>query len=269
MQPYLKQSVLLAGAAAAALWFAGCAATAPKTQTEAILPEIDVVQVKENSEEALKVAQETKLDVEVLNNKLTEIDNKLVSLSEDVSSVSTAKIEEIENRLALLVEAFKDLQTQVNTLQNSPVVRSSAPRAAGPATFSPASAASVLSGGSEYDSYQNALRTFNSRNYEQAQKLLADIIKQYPTGNYADNCWYWSGECSYAQGDWAKAVTLFQKVFDFKNSTKADDAQLKLGMCYMKMGQIALARTEFKKLVERYPGSEYVPRAQKFLSELK
>jgi TolA-binding protein len=62
---------------------------------------------------------------------------------------------------------------------------------------------------------------------------------------------------------------MFQKVFDFKNSSKADDAELKIGMSYMKMGQIALAKTEFKKLIDRYPGSEYVPRAQKFFSELK
>jgi tol-pal system protein YbgF len=266
-------SKLMAGIVAAALFLiGGCAGTAPKTQTEAILPEIDVVQVKENSEEALKIAQETKLDVEVINNKLTENDNKIISLSEDVSSISLAKIEEIENRLALLVEAFKDLQAQVTALQNAPVVR--APAAgkaapAGPATFSPSSASNALTGGSEYDAYQNALKVFNSRNYEQAQKLFSDIIKQYPAGTFTDNCWYWSGECSYAQLDWAKAISMFQKVFEFKNSSKADDAQLKTGMCYMKMGQTALAKEEFKKLVERYPGSEYVPRAQKYLAEIK
>jgi tol-pal system protein YbgF len=267
----MKQlSKMLFCGVAAALLYAGCAGTVPKTQADAILPEIDVVQVKENSEEALKIAQESKLDVEVINNKLTEVDNKLVSLSEDVSSISLAKIEEIENRLALLVEAFKDLQAQVVALQNAPVIRAPAkPLLQGPATFSPSSASAALSGGSEYDAYQNALRVFNSRNYEQAEKLFVDIIKQFPLGAYADNCWYWSGECNYARMDWAKAIAMFQKVFEFKNSTKADDAQLKLGMCYLKMGQTALSKAEFKKLIERYPGSEYTPRAQKYLSEIK
>jgi tol-pal system protein YbgF len=253
-----------------ALLLFGCAASAPKPVAEAILPEIDVVQVKENSEEALKVSQETKLDVEVINNKLTEIDNKLVTLGEDVSSVSVAKIEEIENRLSLLVEAFKDLQAQVTALQNAPAVRSVArPAATGPATFSPSAAAGALTASTEYDSYQNALKVFNARNYEKAQQLFADIVKQYPSGTYADNCVYWGGECSYAQNDFAKAVAQFTKVFDYKNSSKADDAQLKIGMCYMKMGQSALAKAEFKKLVDRYPASEYVPRAQKYLSEIK
>jgi tol-pal system protein YbgF len=255
-------------ASTAALLTFGCAGTAPKPTAEAILPEIDVVQVKENSEEALKISQETKLDVEVISNKLTEIDNKLVSLTEDVSSVSVAKIEEIENRLSLLVEAFKDLQAQVAALQNAPV-RPAKAAASCPATFSPAAAAGALTANTEYDSYQNALRVFNARNYEKAAQLFSDIIKQFPTGTFVDNCWYWSGECSYARNDYAKAIANFNKVFDFKNSSKADDAQLKVGMCYMKMGQSALAKAEFKKLVERYPASEYVSRAQKYLSEIK
>jgi tol-pal system protein YbgF len=245
-----------------------CAGTAPKVQTETILPEIDVVQVKENSEEAIKIAQETKLDIEVVNNKLTEVDNKLVVLSEDVSNVSVAKIEEIENRLALLVEAFKDLQAQVTALQNAPVVRAAQPGKTGPATFSPAAGASVLPTTPEYSAYQNALQVFNARNYAQATQLFADVVKQFPAGTYADNCWYWSGECAYAQNDFAKAIAGFTKVFEFKNSSKADDAQLKIAMCYMKMGQTALAKTEFKKLIDRYPASEYVPRAQKYLSEI-
>jgi tol-pal system protein YbgF len=257
-------------ASLAGLVLFGCAATVPKPAAEAILPEIDVVQVKENSEEALKISQETKLDVEVINNKLTEIDNKLVTLTEDVSSVSVAKIEEIENRLSLLVEAFKDMQAQVTALQNAPAVRpASKPAVTGPATFSPTTAAGAITSNTEYDSYQNALRVFNARNYDKALQLFSDIIKQYPSGTYTDNCWYWSGECCYAQNDFAKAVAQFNKVFDFKNSSKADDAQLKIGMCYMKMGQSALAKTEFKKLIDRYPASEYVPRAQKYLSEIK
>jgi tol-pal system protein YbgF len=245
--------------------FINCAATTPKTKTDVILPEIDVIQVKENSEEALKIAQETKLDVDVIQNKLIEIDNKLISLSEDVSSISVAKIEEIENRLSLLVEAFKDLKTEIENIKNSPYPSKTSK---GVATFSPTTA-NIISGGPEYETYQNALRVFNSRNYQEAQKLFMDIIKQYPSGMYLDNSWYWAGECSYAMQDFAKAISLFQKVFDFPSSSKADDAQLKIALCYLKMGQNALAKTEFKKLIERYPASEHISKAQKYLSEIK
>jgi tol-pal system protein YbgF len=260
---HFKKTIALLSAAC----LIGCAGTArtPKPASEAILPEIDVIQVKENSEEALKLAQETKLDADVLNNKVAELDNKIVGLSEDVSNVSLAKIEEIENRLSLLIEAFKDLQAQVTALQNAPAPKYAAKPAAPPppALFSPAGTSP------EYESYQTALRAFNARNYEAALKLFADIIKQFPSGAYGDNCQYWSGECFYAQRDWANAVASFKRVFDYKNSAKADDAQLKIGMAYMRMGQTALAKTELKTLIDRYPASEYVTRAKKYLSEIK
>ena len=268
----LKNTLILIGTAGILWLLTGCAGTArtSKPGSEAILPEIDVIQVKENSEEALKLAQETKLDADVLNSKVTEIDNKLVGLSEDVSSVSLAKIEEIENRLSLLIEAFKDLQAQVTAIQNAPAPKYAKPASSsGPATFSPSGASSILSNSPEYDSYQNALRAFNGRNYDAALKLFSEMLKQFPQGSYADNSRYWSGECYYALRDFANAIASFKKVFEFKNSSKADAAQLKIGMSYLKMGQAALAKTELKTLIDRYPASEYVSRAKKYLSEIK
>jgi tol-pal system protein YbgF len=245
--------------------FAGCAGSMKQVENEALLPEIDVVQVKENSDEALKLAQEAKLDVDVLSTKLTEIDNKIVMLSDEISSVSSAKIEELENRLALLVEAYKDLQAQVRALEATPRTA----KAKVDPTFAPSSASGILAASTEYESYQNGLRSFNARNYEQAVKIFNDVIKQYPSGSYTDNSHYWIGECHYAQGDFASAIASFQKVLSFENSSKADDAQLKTGMSYLKMGQTGPARTELKRLIDRYPSSEYIPRAKKYLDEMK
>jgi tol-pal system protein YbgF len=249
----------------------GCAGSMKQIENEALLPEIDVIQVKENSDEALKLAQEAKLDVEVLSNKITDIDNKLIVLSEEISSVSAAKIEEIENRLSYLVEAFKDLQAQIKVLETMPVYTPKTPVKPvqkGDPTFSPSSAADLITT-PEYDVYQTALRTFNNRQYDQAIKLFNDMLNQYPTGQYADNACYWKGECFYAIADFASAIASFKKVSEFKDSPKADDAQLKIGLSFLKMGQQGPAVEELKKLVDRYPGSEYVTRAKKYLDEIK
>jgi tol-pal system protein YbgF len=252
---------------AGVMFLIGCAASKQQMNNEALLPEIDVIQVKEQSDEALKLAQEAKLDVEVVTNKLTETDNRLILLSEEVSSVSIAKIEEIENRLSLLVEAYKDLQAQVTAIEAQPL-RAPVKKKPAVATFSPSSAAPLLGSG-EYDIYQNALRTFNSRSYDKAIAMFTDLIKQYPEGEYADNARFWIGECYYALGDYASGVASFTHVFDFKNSAKADDAQFKIGLSYLKMGQPAMAKDELKKLIDRYPASEYVERAQKYLAEIR
>ena len=261
-----KCAVLTTFAAAAAV-ITGCAGSASQLETEALLPEIDVIQVKENSDEALKLAQEAKLDVDVLSAKVTEIDNKIILLSEEISSVSGAKIEELESRLALLVEAYKDLAAQVQALETAPL--RSAKKSSGPGpTFSPTSATAVISS-PEYDLYQRGLQVYNTRRYDDAIEIFSDLLQQYPSGKYQDNSQYWIGECYYAKGEFAQAISSFKTVLSYQKSAKADDAQLKIGLCYLKMGQPGAAKAELKTLIDRYPASEYVPRAEKYLSDLK
>jgi tol-pal system protein YbgF len=256
------------GLVAASVLCIGCAATRPPaTGNEALLPEIDVVQVKEQSDEALKLAQEAKLDVEVVTNKLTETDNRIIQLSEEVSSVSIAKIEELENRLSLLVEAYKDLQSQVAAIEAMPA-RTPPKKAPQQATFSPSAAAPLL-GSPEYELYQTGIRTFQNRVYDKSIEIFNEVIKQYPKGEYSDNARYWIGECYYALGDYASGVTSFTHVFDFPNSSKADDAQFKIGLSYLKMGQSGMAKEELRKLIDRFPASEYVERTKKYLAEIK
>lgn len=264
------QFVCVFAVAALAAVLGGCAAPLNNLESDALLPEIDVVQVKENSDEALKIAQEAKLELEVINTKLTEIDNKLILLEEEASSVSIAKIEELENRMALLVEAYKDLQAQISALEVLPQVKVNKAKPAGSrsATFSP-TASSILPTSKEYDTYSAALRVFNGRNYDKSLKMFQQTLEAYPQGTYADNCVYWSGECYYAMGDFASAIAAFEKVSSYPKTNKADDAQLKVGLCYLKMGQYGPAKTAFKTLIDRYPASEYVPRAKTYLAEMK
>ncbi|MBD3421136.1 MAG: tetratricopeptide repeat protein [Chitinivibrionales bacterium] len=248
-----------------------CAATTPPAPGETMLPEIDVIQVKENSDEALRLAQESKLEVEVVNTKLTELDNKLVMLNDEISSVSLAKIEELENRLSLLIEAYKDLQAQINALEVMPRVRvnkDKSPRKAGPPSFSPSAASAVLPTTPEYNAYESARNAYNAGNIKLSLKLFNEVLAQYPSGKYVDNCHYWIGECHYASGDYAKAIVAFKKVRTFQGSSKSDDAQFKLGRTYYQMGQKASAKKELQKLIDRYPGSEYVKRAKKFLAQM-
>ncbi len=260
-----KTKLFLLGLAAVLL--VGCAGSVQQIHNEALLPEIDVIQVKENSDEALKLAQEAKLDVNVLSTKITELDNKILLLSEEISSVSSAKIEELENRLALLVEAYKDLHAQIQAIEAMPLRVSQKTQKNTSATFSPASAISLVSS-PEYDLYQQALQVFSKKQYDEASALLNDLLKHYPSGQYASNAYYWIGECNYSINDFASAIKAFKKVLTFKHSQKRDDAQNKIALSFLKMGQSVEAKAEFKKLVERYPASEFVPRAKQYLKEI-
>mgnify|MGYP001430492795 FL=1 len=90
-----------------------------------------------------------------------------------------------------------------------------------------------------------------------------------PAGDLADNAQYWLGECEYARRDFQAALAAFQKVFLFAKTEKEDDAQLKLGLCYLQLGDRDSAMIEFKRLVVDYPESEYVVRAEELLGGIR
>lgn len=262
----------------AATVFTGCAKTLPPPQGNALLPEIDIVQVKDNSDEALKTSQEAKLDVEALNAKVVELDNQISILSDDLSSVSVAKIEEIENRVALLYEEVKLLQKAIEggalrgKLENGKKRKTLA-------TFKPAkpknaaekeidnTKASIKRG--DYESYQRALKLYNKKDYNKAIEEFKKLLESSPKGTYADNCTYWIGECYYMINDFAQAIGWYKKVFNYTDTEKSDDAQFKLAKSYTRMGENSQAVYEYENLLSMYPASEYVARAKKDLDKLK
>ncbi len=83
----------------------------------------------------------------------------------------------------------------------------------------------------------------------------------------AGNCQYWISEVYYALTDYNRSIKEFEKVSSFPGTNKSDDAQFKMGLCYMNIGQIEKAKKEFTNLLEFYPNSEYYKRAQDYLSQ--
>ena len=93
------------------------------------------------------------------------------------------------------------------------------------------------------------------------------LIHANKNHDLADNCQYWIGEVYYALNDYKRSIIEFEKVYSFSGTNKADDAQFKIGFCYMNIGQVDRARQEFNNLMEFYPNSEYYSRAQDYLKQ--
>ncbi len=122
--------------------------------------------------------------------------------------------------------------------------------------------------GSFKGQYEQALNNYRTRNYRTAIQQFDVLLSQNATNTLVDNCQYWKGECYYALSDYNQAILEFQKVFMYGESNKIDDAQLKLGLCYLRLGDKQRSRTEFEKLISNYPDSEFVSRAQTYMSRL-
>lgn len=122
---------------------------------------------------------------------------------------------------------------------------------------------------SEYQNrYDEARAAFESRNYNRAISLFESLLASSANHSLSDNAQYWIGESHYALGQYNAAIIAFEKVFTFSKSNKKDDAQYKLGLCYLRKKENAKAQEEFSRLVTEYPKSEYVSRAQKKIASL-
>ena len=79
---------------------------------------------------------------------------------------------------------------------------------------------------------------------------------------------YWVGEVYYSLKNYKRSINEFENVFSFPGTNKADDAQYKLGLCYINIGNKVKAAEEFKRLVEYYPNSEYFKKSQQYINQL-
>ncbi len=116
--------------------------------------------------------------------------------------------------------------------------------------------------------YKQALDLFHNRQYQQAIQVFQQLVNQNPNHPLADNAQYWIGESYFALGQYQKAIIEFEKVFLFDQSNKNDYAQYKLGLCYYLLGNKQRARAEFQKLIDRYPRSELVAKARRYLQKI-
>jgi tol-pal system protein YbgF len=137
------------------------------------------------------------------------------------------------------------------------------------ATSSADRAAPAWKSDSYTERYQEALQAYRGRKFQDAIQKFEALLATDSKNNLADNCQYWIGEAYYDMTNYNQAILAFGKVFTFGNSNKDDSAQLKIGMCYLKMNDKTKAKEEFQKLVNDYPSSEYTGIAKRFIAQLE
>jgi tol-pal system protein YbgF len=283
---------------AAILLLAGCASAPKHRPGDPSLPEIDVLQLKENSDEALKLSQENKLELQSLGTKVRELETRISAIGDELANLPVAKLDELTQQMSLMTEQLRSLEDRLARTPAAPVKKEIATFA--PTSLDTASAKKAPAGegakpepeakaspepkaapaskkaprkppASEVEAqlYKKAFDLYYGRDYGKAISKFEELLGKFPASTYADNCHYWIGECQFSQGNFAKAVASFRKVFTFPETEKADDAQLKLGYCYLRLGDRKQAAEEFKKVVSLYPDSEYTERAKEELAKLE
>ena len=123
-------------------------------------------------------------------------------------------------------------------------------------------AAVGMSTSADVQHYEGAVSLAKERKFKEATDEFQALLDGGVKSDYADNCHYWIGLCSYGLHNYKAAIEHFQEVEKFKISEKKDDSQFMIAQSYERMGNRAQAQTEYRKFVEMYPNSEYLKRAQ-------
>ena len=180
------------------------------------------------------------------------------------------RVRQLEASNAQLRQALRVLQGQSRVLSarldSLPRHRAMPPRVAA-STSTPATTAAV--GKSDaFNMYQGALYYYRHEQYDRALVEFDRLLQKAPMSEWSDNAQYWKGECYYGLHKYQQALIEFTKVFAFNNTGKADDAQIKIANCHIKLGERDRALAALRKLIDEYPDSEYVPTARDKIKQL-
>jgi tol-pal system protein YbgF len=117
--------------------------------------------------------------------------------------------------------------------------------------------------------YQRAFGLFQKKEWGDAMLSFESFVRVYPSHEYADNAYYWMGECFYAQAEYALAIEEFQKIPElYPGGNKVPDALLKIGLAYQSMSNTKSAARIWRQLVDAYPQSEAAELGRQRLAKL-
>ncbi len=216
------------------------------TTTVAAQPDPTVQQqpqpeVQPQPQEATK---EEVLQQEIDALKTENIDlKKKYETSEQLNKNQSAKISDLEAALAAK-------NTKMIAAEPAPVKMSAKKSTPGTST------------NANVQAYESAVGLAKERKFNDAIKQLQSLLDGNVRDDYADNCHYWIGESYFQMKQYKNAIEHFKMVANYKFSEKKDDAQLMVAQSYEKIGNASQAKTEYQKLVDEYPTSEYVKRAK-------
>ncbi|MEC9346034.1 MAG: tol-pal system protein YbgF [Pseudomonadota bacterium] len=104
--------------------------------------------------------------------------------------------------------------------------------------------------------YDQAFALLQARKFDEAETAFATFMERHPEHELAGNAQYWLGETYYVRGRREQAAQAFLDGYQkYRNSSKAPDNLLKLGITLVDLNQVQDACAVFAELADRYPGA--------------
>lgn len=117
--------------------------------------------------------------------------------------------------------------------------------------------------------YIRSLNLLQNGNLDKAINAFKAFLNQYPSGDYADNAWYWLGSAYYVKGNTSDALSSFHTLLaKFPNSPKVPDALVKIGIINQDAHKAGPARSAFQRVINNYPDSNAASIAKQRLAKI-
>jgi tol-pal system protein YbgF len=231
---------------AAVILVAGCSTSGPARPATPAAPDVTLAQIQTSMTELLE-------RIDVLNHRMARLE---------------------EGPVAAAAAPLPPVATQQRAVQPAPQrlpeARPSAESRPRPASSPAAAEQPALVAAKLADDYRQALLQFGRGSHAEARRGFELVFQADPSGDLADNALFWIGESHFAARDYTNAIRFYTRVInEYPEENKAPDAYLKLALAIERTGDLALARTTFQQLIERYPYSTPASSAKKELQRIR
>ncbi len=206
-----------------------------------------------------------------LKYKMQEYNEKVLNLNEDVKNLAnqlSEKSQSLENKDRKIEELVQIIKTK-DSLLTIVYEKLNHTKKEESLTQTTLKDTNYISPKKIYEVYQSALNEFNNGRYKKALHQLITLNKQFPNHWLASNFEYWIGECYFGLEDYQSALAHFKMIEIYKEGQKHDDALLMAGICYIRLGEKERASEVLHNLLSKYPKSEYINLAKKYLQGIK
>jgi len=210
--------------------------------------------------------------------------NENQQLSGQMQSLNDS-VDELKTRIGKLDATLQSMQAQLQNVQNPSTTGPTQPAAPAPSgpggmadnappagNLAPQPAAGNGGGAPApplQQTYQAALRDYNSAKYDLSNSEFSDVTKYYPQDDLAGNAHFYMGEIAYRQGKYPQAVKQYDVVLEqFAGNPKAPAAQLRKGESLLQTQQREAGAEELRSLIQRYPQTPEAAEARSKLNGL-
>ena len=114
--------------------------------------------------------------------------------------------------------------------------------------------------------YDRAIELYMNKDYDNSLKAFNELVKNNDSHALADNAQFWIGQIYYLQKKYSLAISEYERVSSLGDGNKAADADYKIALSFINLGNNDLAFKHFKYIIEEYPNNQdLISKSKKYI----